>query len=222
MKTRMFSALILAAATLFTLASQPAMAAFSETGRRYVSPRDVFNLLEQKFPVLKKVDVLKNVRPDCWSIQNRNATILGTVSPALGVPGIAQPSPGFVRWWGACADKVVSVQFANLKETKPTAALLGKYWPLELLQRHQQNGDYANLWDQTWQDLKPADRQAILHHAIEEMIGPDVVVKDLGLVDSSDALVSLIEPTLESKDSVWKVTQQIYIALTLREEFLIY
>src|SRR5262245_36235784 len=102
-------------AALILLNGVSAHGAFLETSRRYLSPKDMFTLMTQKFPALNSPANVEKFNPTCWVVGRKNANVTGQVIPAIGVPATTQPGAGFVRWWASCSEKIVAMQFRDLK-----------------------------------------------------------------------------------------------------------
>lgn len=197
------------------LFASAASASFTENSRRYLSPKDIFTVWTQKFPILADSAKASQLNSACWMIGDGNSNVTGAVNPAVGKASVDTPPPGFVRWLGSCAHDIVMAQFQDLKaQTTRRSKLYGKYWPKEALDK----------LDGKWSDLNPVVQTSIVRYAIEEMIGPEPVIKDLGFVKNMDELVKVVQAaaTSDASLSVWDATAQIYLALSLREEFLTY
>jgi hypothetical protein len=229
---RLTKYLIILYLTLLTLDGH---AAFTENSRRYLGPRDIFNLWAQKFPA--SIDPTKNTAVDasCWSVTTPNMfgipttvnmNVIGAVNPAFGKPASALPPPGFVRWMSGCANSIVALQFSDLVAQPTNDLLWKKYFAPAIVAKYRDATNVQNpyhlLLETQWTVLSPDLKDALVRYSIEEMIGPEPVIQDLGIAKSIVDLVSLIESTLSSAGSISDAAQKIWFATALREEFISY
>lgn len=228
---------IIFAALVSLLTTQSAVASFSENSRRYLSPKDMAALLVQKFPVLEKLDVLQRTKvaspgtvpASCWAVGVRNGNASGLSLPAIGAPATTTPGAAFVRWWGSCADMIIAKQIEVLTTTKATdEALWQKYWTTELLNKYRDKKNASEPFHKfdkiPWSDLTVRQREMQTRFLIEEMIGPNGVIRDLGFVNGIDQLSSQIVKLIPD-DSPLKLNaanRVLMTAITLREEFITY
>lgn len=222
---------------LILLLSVPgAFASFSENSRRYLSPKDMFTLLNQKFPVLQEKEHLARyylpsdkIPLSCWGLGLRNGNSSGLVLPAIGVPAASSPGTAFVRWWGSCADQIVHTQLMVLENLKlADQGLWSRYYAPEVIEKYRDKGNakepFHRLTTEKWKDLPPKLKQAQIRFLIEELIGPNAVVADLGFAKGIDDLAATIQ-TIVPDDSEMKISHVNRALLTgviLREEFITY
>ena len=130
--------------------SNVASASFSENSKRYFSPKDMFTVLAQKFPVMADRAHLSfngatdTLPQNCWSLGYRNGTVTGLSLPAIGSPAAVTPGAGFVRWWGSCAERITQRQIFALNASPLNEALWQKFWNADLLNKLR---DKANTAD---------------------------------------------------------------------------
>lgn len=213
-----------------------AQASFAENSRRYFSTKDMFSVLTQKFPVLNNPDRLQHVpmgktekiAPTCWAIGVRNESATGLTIPAIGAPAATAPGAAFVRWWSSCVDEIVRQQFEELKAKPSQQPLFAKYWAPELLLAFRDPNDtknpYHRLQEETWDNLKPGQRFTQIRFLIEELIGPNAVITDLGFAKGIGDLTQTIQRVVPD-DSPLKLSEanrKLITAIALREEFLTY
>ena len=205
-----------------------ANAAFTENSRRYLSPRDLFNVMAQKFPILRDQGKLKSGALDlnCWAIVNSNENVLGVVNPALGKPAVELPPPGFVRWLGSCGHKIIALEMQDLVANQKDERLWEKYFPAQILDKFRDSADkkthYHALPSATWGELDPSLKAAMLKYSVGEMIGPEAVIHDLGYAKCTQDLTDALTKTVTDEMNIPDVLHNILLGLVLREEFLSY
>lgn len=205
-----------------------AHASFSETSRRYLSPKDMFTLMSQKFPVLSDVQVVDSFDPSCWIIGSSNVNITGLVNPALSLPASTHPGAGFVRWWGSCGEKIIGLQFGQLAAKPANEKLWRRYWDQAVLDRFRDTGRPADpfhkLSSAKWTAMSEKMRGDHIRYLIEEWIGPNAVVKDLGIAKGTEELAEILKSVLGSTPglTMQEANQKLILALVLREEFVTY
>lgn len=192
-------------------------ASFSETSRRYLSPRDLFNVLGQKFPVVSNLPKIRTLKPTCWMIGDFNINLIGSVNPAVGAPAAAQPVTGFVRWLGTCGGSLVKLQFEELAAKPGNEKLWLRFFPEGFRAKHASELDKTN-----WSSLDQDERDSVLRYQIETLIGPDAVIKDLGFADGTEALLKVVQKSAAQGTTISQAAQQSLLALILREEFISY
>jgi hypothetical protein len=204
---------------LFSLVPRLSWGAFSETSRRYLAPRDIFNVLQQKFPVLNKLQKAKLLKPACYAVGPGNTGLIGAVNPAVGTPAADLPVTGFVRWLGTCGRDIVDLQFKELKEKPKDGALWEKYFPKAFLDKYRDQMDTA-----TWSSVTLDDRRMVLRHQIESLIGPEPVVTDLGFAKDLDELIMIAARAAATDPSatIAQAAQKTILSFVLREEFISY
>lgn len=216
---------------LLAFAISPATwASFSETNKRYLAPRDLFNLLEQKFPVIKIKPKLEEVLSgDCWAITNTNRNSLGVVQPATGRASYSKPGANFVGLLTKCVTRILNLQFSELRELAETNSLWQKYYPAQFLDlfRGPNKGEEGLklLYKKPWQEVATKDRNQIVTHAIYEMLGPEPLLKEMGFINGSQSLLSDINQApfiKEEQLAIVEITMKIYLFLALRDEFYKY
>lgn len=201
---------------LMLLLPQAGWAAFSETSRRYASPRDLFNLLAQKFPVLNDKQKTGELGQACWMIGAKNANVIGAINPGVGTPASDQPVTGFVRWLGTCGNRLVDMQFEVLKSRPKALKLWTLYFPEDLARK------YAGQLEKTpWSAVPQEERRRIVVHMIESLIGPAAVIRDLGLAEDMNALTETVLKALPD-GNLNDAAKQAVLALMMREEFISY
>ncbi len=226
MKTKSMSQIMLV--LLVGAFSNRAQAAFSENSRRYLSSKDMFSVMMQKFPVLKDSSKAKSLSPYCWIANNQNLSVLGSVIPVTGKPASDLPSPGFVRWLGSCAAEIIRLQVEDLKAQPTKQSLWANYFPKAILTDNGEHGkaqtNLTRVLTMKWGDLTSEVQDEVILHAIEELIGPDSVVRELGFAKNSSELSKIVRRTLsgDEKAQLEQSIIQIYSALVMREEFLTY
>jgi hypothetical protein len=203
-------------------------AAFTENARRYLNPRDLFNVMVQKFPVLNNRAKIKagKLEAGCWIILSTNENVIGVVNPAIGKPAVELPPPGFVRWLGSCGHKIITLEITDLMSQQKNEPLWGQYFPSEMLQKYRDPGDsvhpYHAFAEKTWADVDPKLRQALLEFSVKEMIGPEAVIHDLGYAKSMTDLTGSLAKTVDGNLVLNDALHNILLATVLREEFLSY
>ncbi len=215
--------------------SSQAFASFSENSRRYLSPKDMFTLLNQKFPVLQDKQHLAKyhfpsdqVPLSCWGLGLRNGNSTGLVLPAIGAAATASPGTAFVRWWGSCVDQIVIKQFMALNLKANDEGLWKKFYAPEILDRYRDKGNvkepFHRLTSVEWKDLPPNLKQVQIRFLIEELIGPNPVIADLGFAKGIDDLAATIQSIVpdDSNLKISHATQALITGVTLREEFITY
>jgi len=221
------------AVLLLLFVAHTASASFLETSKRYVSPKDMFTLLAQKFPLLNepKAQTIKN---SCWVIGGNNVigggntNLIGLVNPALGVPAITQPSSGFVRFWGDCADRIVNNQFHELTLKPADEQLWRRFWAQSILDRFRDRTKPADPFHKLktldWDGLSNRNKDDQIRFLVEEFIGPNAVIADMKLVKGTDELVELIKQSITGGAGVkiFDANKQVILAVILREEFITY
>ncbi len=213
--------------TALSLWAGPASASFAPNAKRYLSSKDFFSLLTQKFPILTDANQRWTLGESCVFLGKDNSNPVGLINPATGTPASMTPTAGSVRWLGSCVEKVATQQtkiFSNSANEK----LWTKYWSQELLNKFRDKNSPHNPYHQfstlEWRDLTPRQREWQIRFLIEEFIGPNPVIADLGLVKGSDELTAIIAQVLPD-DSNLKLNAanvQLMMAVTLREEFISY
>jgi hypothetical protein len=200
-------------------------AAFKQQSRRYLAPRDFSQILTQKFPVMNGlIDTIP--LGECQMISMKNRGLLGTVSPALGTPNTENPTPNFVRWLGSCVTKIAQAQFVFLQAHPKNLSDWRRYWPPSVLNHFKDAGDsnqpFHRLNETDWSTLSLIQKAEIVSFNIESMIGPESVLKDLGQVKSMSELVDRIRSIVDQTPgkTVFQATEQIVVAVALREEFI--
>lgn len=205
-----------------------AHASFLQASKRYLAPKDMFTLLAQKFPVVHDVNVVGNLDKSCWMLGNKNTNVIGLTSPAIGAPATTQPGAGFVRWWGSCADTIIKAQFTQLAGKPTDEKLWQRFWEQGLLDRIRDaakpDDPYHKVNSSKWESLGKKVRDNHVRYLIEEWIGPNAVVKDLGFAKGTEELMDILKAALGSSTTmtVKEANQTLILALVLREEFLTY
>lgn len=199
------------------LLPSPSYASFSETSRRYVSPRDIFNLLHQKFPVVGDTAKIRKLKATCWAIGGFNMNLIGAVNPAVGAPAAEQPVTGFVRWLGTCGRELIQLQITQLKEKPDDVKLWSLYFPEGFVKKYQ-----AEIETKPWSSVPAEERRQVVKWQIENLIGPEAVIKDLGFAESASALADLVEKAVANEGSIEAAAKTSLLALLLREEFISY
>lgn len=220
---------------ILILSSASAWGSFTENSRRYLSPKDMFSLLNQKFPVLKDKDQLARyflpgpqIPLSCWGLGLRNGNSTGLVLPAIGSPATATPGTAFVRWWGSCADLIVKKQFEVLSSKAHDEDLWRKYFADEILNKYRDKANptqpYHRLKQVEWRTLTPKQKSAQIRFLIEELIGPNAIIADLGFAKGIDDLATIIQSAVadDSTLSIIDANQILITGVTLREEFITY
>lgn len=203
-------------------------ASFTENTRRYLSPKDIMALWAQKFPQVTQLEYGQQSSASCWSIGSGNVNLTGAVNPAIGKPSVNAPPPGYVRWIGSCTNQIVFAQFQELKIQGKNEKLWRKYFPLDLLNKYRNKADaeqpFQKFFQSQWSTLSLDEQKSLITFSIEEMIGPEPVLKDLGYVKSMGDMMSLIQNATKdfSQYSVEAMMQRVLLATTLREEFITY
>lgn len=220
---------------VFLLVSTQAFASFSENSRRYLSPKDMFTLLNQKFPVLKDKEQLATfymptdkIPVSCWALGLRNGNSTGLVLPAIGTPATSTPGTAFVRWWGSCADLIIKRQFEVLNLKGNDEALWGKFYAPEILGKYRDKSNpsqpFHQLSKEEWGRLSPKQKNTQIRFLIEELIGPNAVIADLGFAKGLDDLVAVIQSAVpdDSSLTINEANQIFLTGVVLREEFITY
>lgn len=192
-----------------------ASASFSETSRRYLSPRDLFNVLGQKFPIMNSEKVL-TLKPTCWKIGS-NINLIGAVNPAVGSPAAELPVTGFVRWLGTCGGNLVKLQFEDLARRQTDENLWKQFFPENFRAKYASTFQTAK-----WNSLPEETRDEVLRYQIEMMIGPENVIKDLGFAGSTSDLLKVLKAATAVGGTISEAAQLSMVALVLREEFISY
>lgn len=215
-------------AGLILVVSQYAGASFAEKNKRYLSTKDMFTLLTQKFPLLSNPNSVQTLKPSCWVIGSNNTNVTGLVNPAVGSPATTQPSAGFVRWWGSCAELIIKDQFTVLKNNPTFEKLWQRYWAPAVLDQLRDKSNVADPFHQLqeieWKKVSNRTKDAQIRYLIEEFIGPNPVIRDLGFVKGTDELIGILKDTLDPNSTMTfsDANQKLILATLLREEFLTY
>lgn len=223
--TPALAALVLMSAMLTAATSS---AAFTQNARRYLAPKDIFILWTQKFPILTDAKKGRALNPQCWAINAGNLNVIGAVNPVLGKPSVESPAPGFVRWLGSCTAEIVSAELEDLKTKQTNEKLWHHFWPEEVLSRFRDTSSsetpYRLMAETAWSKLSQEMQKAVVRHVVEEWIGPEVVIKDLGFARNAAELNALVLATLPTDASLTmtEALKGILLATALREEFITY
>lgn len=213
---------------LFAAFQYSASASFLETSRRYLSAKDMFTVMAQKFPVLNNPLQVEKLNPTCWVVGQSNMNITGQVVPAIGVPAASQPGAGFVRWWASCAEKILNMQFKELEAKPADAKLWRRYWAPDVLDRftdkNSPDSPFHKLATAKWANVIPKVRDDQVAFLIEEWIGPNAVIKDLGFAKGTNELAGILKGALDPASDLTfeQANQKLLLALMLREEFITY
>ncbi|MGZ3722656.1 MAG: hypothetical protein ACXVA9_07000 [Bdellovibrionales bacterium] len=203
-------------------------AAFTENSRRYLHPRDIFNVMAQKFPVLTDRVKLKSYGVDlgCWAITAENENVIGVVNPAIGKAAAELPPPGFVRWIGSCAHKVIAAQVNELFAQPRNEKLFARYFPADILKKYRDPVDKTQPYDKLlltqWGKLDPKEQHSLLKFSVTEMIGPEPVIHDLGYAKNMNEVTEAISKTLEDGLLLKDALHNILLSTMMREEFQTY
>ena len=203
-------------------------ASFSQNTRRYLSPKDIMALWSQKFPQTTKIEYATYNHRGCWMIGAQNVNFLGVVNPAIGSPAVLAPPAEYVRWLGTCTSQILAAQFKVLLSHGKDEKLYRKYFPNALLEKYQDGTDpdhaFKALTGKIWSELSEEEQRSLILFSVEEMIGPEPVLKDMGFVKDMAEMVVLIQNSIKpfAQSEVSAVLQKVLLATALREEFITY
>lgn len=204
---------------LFLFFASVSQAAFEQTSQRYLSGKDYFLVFKSHFQVVK--DGQFSQEKSCMKFTDSTEGLLGFSSPALGRPSSPKPTPAFVTWYSRCTMAIVKAEFAQIKANNFSSKLLSKFTPKALISSPPKAGFEKTPWNA----LSPKLQDSVLSHLINEFIGPEEILQDLGWSDSPERYAESIRKSVESKSenlTLWEALQGITITLMLREEFIRY
>lgn len=203
------------------LFSQMAVGSFDENSKRYLSPRDMFLLLEQKLPVMRDKERMDDAPQNCWAAGVRNQTVTGASIPALGKPSSGKPTAGFVRWWGTCVEALIELQNQQLVDSPKNKDLWARYFNPSLRTKLKSSREILGT---KWKDLSEAEKNEQIRFLVEDWIGPDPVIKDLGFASGLEEVIARVRTALPetSNLNLLDANRRLGLAIMLREEFLVY
>lgn len=173
-------------------------ASFTENWNRYPSPDTVLSTLMWQFPLAKIEDMNSNCSVDTTDTHS----ILGGNSPETGEPSIQSPNSGFIVWYMGCLKSFVTMDhngfFVNYQKSAD-AALVEKYLgpkmmalcPMKIVPNYPEYTNGCN-----WLKADVTKRRAAIAEQIEKLVGPDDVIKDMGLATSIDDFAKRIDESL--------------------------
>jgi hypothetical protein len=174
---------------------------FTQNWSRYPAPDAIIETLQFQFPHAD----LKYISAACLGVTNDNQSVLGTSNPLTGVPAIRDPNSAFLVWYTGCVKEFVKAEqmsFRNqLSQTKGNdlSTVTPEYVSAELLDlcRTELTEKYGYGYGNCeWAKLDEAKRIAALSAEIERLLGPDEVVRDLGVAPSINDLAKRIDQQL--------------------------
>lgn len=175
-------------------------ASFEMTWERYPTPDMILNYMASSFP-LNSV----GFGDECLTLNDANRALLGDNNALMGAPVINKPNSSFVVWYVGCLQSMLKSERTFIITGKPSNEQLA------IIQAYL-GGSPANICikgsTQTfgafcaWSFFSEAEKKQKIKNQILSFLGPDDVIRDLGIAQSSDELAAKI--LLEISDSINK------------------
>ncbi|MES2964902.1 MAG: hypothetical protein V4760_13505 [Bdellovibrionota bacterium] len=173
-------------------------ASFTRNWNRYPSPDTILSILIWQFPMA----TLKTMKSHCSVDTTDTHSTLGGNSPETGEPAIQNPNSGFIVWYMGCLKGFIVSDhegFYERYQVGANAALVEKYLgpkmmalcPMTIAPTFPQYPNGCN-----WLKLDVVKRRAAIAEQIERLVGPDDVIKDMGLAANIDDFAKRIDESL--------------------------
>lgn len=174
--------------------------AFEENFLRYPSPDVIINQLKDSFPLSIYLDYEVQ---ECMSLTPNNRGVLGDNNPVTGKPLTESPNAGFVVWYTNCLSKLLYRERSSLSVAISSNSLeqVGLYFKPYVLEQCLKDKNLAGSLDQlpncNWLDLSEEVRLNRVSEMIIDLIGPDGVLRDLGIAGSTEELAQIVLAEIE-------------------------
>ncbi len=182
--------------------SKVTKASFEMTWERYPTPDMILNYMASSFPLNST-----GYGDECLTLNEANRALLGDNNPLLGAPVINQPNSSFVVWYVGCLQAMLKSERTIIITGKPSneqQAMIQAYL----------GGNPANICIKVstqsfgafclWSFFSEAEKKLKIKNQILSFVGPDDVIRDLGIAQSSDELadkiLSEISDSINKKD----------------------
>jgi len=193
-------------------------ASFEQNWNRYPAPDEILRAFSYKFPLVHRQSV-----PDSCRILNiDNRGMLGDNEPATGVPSVSHPNSPFVNWYATCLAAYIKAEpddafksyylvyngdgSSEYKNRTITSANFENMFSKDVMQECRTSGELAKNFDVNpslsaftcrWKSLSFSGKIQYVQRLIRAAIGPEDVVKDLGIADSEATLVKRLLDEVE-------------------------
>lgn len=188
---------------------------FDPNWSRYPSPLDILVYFNTTLPLVPRTFV----DPNCLAVSSTNRNLLGIDDPVIGSPLMKKPSAEFVSWYTGCVKGVLNAeQAAFLGATPAGSQALPNDKRSQIIAGFGAGGvmnscstvlagsgldpkspDSAVLILSTceWASLSMEIKKATVRYWIHELIGPEDVIKDLGIEKTSGDLTQSIIDSID-------------------------
>jgi hypothetical protein len=180
--------------------SKVTKASFEMTWERYPTPDMILNYMASSFPLNSTFS-----GDECLTLNEANRALLGDNNPLLGAPVINKPNSSFVVWYVGCLQSMLKSERTVIMGGKPSneqQAMIQAYL----------GANPANICMQVttqtssclWSFFSEAEKKQKIKNQILSFVGPNDVIRDLGIAQSSDELadkiLSEISDSINKKD----------------------
>jgi len=162
---------------------------FEQDWFRYPSPDSIFAQFIRTYPTV--AENIFSVSEGCRQLTDENRSLLGDSSTLSGSPSVPNPNSAFANWYLNCVKEYTTIEeSAFYMQPQHSIAELGQTFSKEAISKcYPGQAATDSIASQNfycvWQTLGAAEQLAMVNAVVLDLVGPDDVLKDIGLEDNT-------------------------------------